>query len=132
MNLYQVTAKCGHVGKNFYVIKTFPVKASNGREAAKIARNIPRVKHHHKDAILCVDEIEVTEYEKLIQKNNSDPYFHCSNIQEQRMYQEEIYPENLLQDTPKDTCGKTVYLGKALLRNPKRYMNNYYTERYAI
>jgi len=53
---YIVTAKCGHVGKSKYILIDFPVIAEDGREAAKIARQIPRVKHHHKDAIRNVEE----------------------------------------------------------------------------
>ena len=51
MEFYLVTTKCGHVGKGHYVPITFPIKAENGKEAAKIARMLPRVKHHHWDAI---------------------------------------------------------------------------------
>ena len=71
MKMFKVTAKCGHVGRNHYVVKNFPVQASNGREAAKIARDLPRVKHHHKDAIINVEEITFSEYYLLIQQNNS-------------------------------------------------------------
>lgn len=132
MKLYKVTAKCGHVGRNFFVIKDFPIKASNGKEAAKIARNIPRVKHHHKDAILNVNEISVEEYERLIVENNNDPYFHCVNVQEQRQYEEVIYSEQCVEHATNEVKGKTIYFGKELLRNPKKYMNSYYTERYAV
>ena len=41
---YIVTAKCGHVGKSKYILINFPVIAEDGREAAKIARQIPRDK----------------------------------------------------------------------------------------
>ena len=52
---FRVTCKCGHVGRQFFVRVDFPVNADSGKEAAEIARFIPRVKHDHKDAILnCV------------------------------------------------------------------------------
>ena len=52
MGMYEVCAKCGHVGRYNYVDKIFAVKASSGKEAAAKVRNFPRVKHDHKDAIL--------------------------------------------------------------------------------
>jgi hypothetical protein len=52
-----VTAKCGHVRRANFIAIDFPVVASNGKEAAAIARQLPRVKHDHKDAILGVREV---------------------------------------------------------------------------
>ena len=133
MRLYQVSAKCGHVGRSNYVIKDFPVKAQDGREAAKLVRSFPRVKHHQKDAILDVVEISVEEFEGLRERNSNDPYFQCTNVQEQRMYEEIVYPEFQEEKPERRTSAKNVYLGKELLRNPKKYIRNfYYTERYAI
>lgn len=133
MRLYQVSAKCGHVGRGYYVVKEFPVKANDGKEAAKIARKIPRVKHHHKDAILSVNEISFEEYERLVDKNNADPYFHCTNVQEQRMYEEVVYCEPQVDHDTYDISKKAIYYGKKLLRNPKKYMKSVcYTERYAV
>ena len=54
MRYYEVTAKCGHVGKGFYIPITFPVRAKSAAEAASVTRAFPRVKHDHKDAILIV------------------------------------------------------------------------------
>ena len=133
MKVFKVTAKCGHVGRNYYVIKSFPVQASDGKEAARIARNIPRVKHHHKDAIINVEEITLAEYYALMHKNDSDPYFSCQNVQDQRRYDEVVYSEYCQEERPSETSRKTVYYGKEILRNPKKFMRNiYYTERYAI
>ena len=133
MKVYQVTAKCGHVGKNHFVIKDFPVRAKDGKEAARVVRNFPRVKHHHKDAILYVVEITWEEYEALVAKNNLDPYFHCSNIQEQRMYEEQIYSEVEEKKNKSSISNKIIYHGKEIIRNPKKYFRNvYYTERYAV
>ena len=95
MKMFKVTAKCGHVGRNHYVVKNFPVQASNGREAAKIARDLPRVKHHHKDAIINVEEITLSEYYLLIQQNCNDPYFRCHNVQDQRCYEEVVFSEDI-------------------------------------
>ena len=53
-NYYEVLAKCGHVGKKHYVPVKFAVIAEDGKEAAKMVRYFPRVKHNHKDAILNV------------------------------------------------------------------------------
>ena len=133
MRLYQVSAKCGHVGRNYFVVKNFPVKAQDGKEAAKIVRNFPRVKHHQKDAILDVIEISAEEFEFLLEHNGTDPYFQCTNVQEQRMYEEVIYPEFTTEKPERKHSSKSIYFGKELLRNPKKYIRNFCnTERYAI
>ncbi len=81
---YAVETKCGHVGRRRCVIITFPIKAKSGKEAANIARRIPRVKHDHKDAILSVKHITEEEFLSLLENTNNDEYLHCKNIQEQR------------------------------------------------
>ncbi len=82
---YAVEAKCGHVGRHYCIVITFPIKAESGKEAAKIAREIPRVKHDHKDAIQSVRRITEEEYLSLTQQNSQDDYLQCKNIQEQRV-----------------------------------------------
>ena len=44
---YNVTAKCGHVGRENYIPISFAVKAQSAKEASKRVRNFPRVKHDH-------------------------------------------------------------------------------------
>lgn len=85
MRFYKVEAKCGHVGKNWYFPAAFYITAENGREAAKVARVMPRVKHDHKDAILSVSEIDVDLYVRGKESVRSNPYWLCKNIQEQRI-----------------------------------------------
>ena len=80
---FRVTCKCGHVGRQFFVRIDFPVNADSGKEAAEIARNMPRVKHNHKDAILNCVEIDYEEYQIIQKINNNDPYLKCKNPQEQ-------------------------------------------------
>ena len=81
MKAYKVIAKCGHVGQNYYIDKVFAVMAETGKEAAAIVRNMPRVKHHHKDAIRSVEEISFDVFYALKANFRNDPYFHCHNIQ---------------------------------------------------
>lgn len=81
---YRVTCKCGHVGKKHFIRIDFPVNADSMKEASLIARQIPRVKHDHKDAILECKEIDYEEYLILQMINQQDPYLQCSNKQEQR------------------------------------------------
>ena len=83
---YKVLAKCGHVGRNRYIIKSFYVKAENGKEAAKIVRDKPRVKHHHKDAIKEVIQIKYEEYINGIKIMSDDMYFKVHNRQDQIFY----------------------------------------------
>lgn len=129
MKMYKVCAKCGHVGRNHYVDKIFAVRANNGREAADRVRQMPRVKHHHKDAIRSVDEIAEEEYRLIIEENKADPYFSCRNIQEQRdrcvmdIMPEQCEKEKAIEDMPR----KKRYYKKELVRNPKKFFNNYIT-----
>lgn len=96
-NYYKVLAKCGHVGRNRYIIKSFYVKAENGKEAAKIVRDKPRVKHHHKDTIKEVIQIKYEEYINGIKIMSDDMYFKVHNRQDQIFYNcvkpEELYLE---------------------------------------
>lgn len=80
---YKVTCKCGHVSKKYFIRISFPINADSGKEASQIARNLPRVKHDHKDAILECREIDFEEYQILQKINSQDPYLKCSNKQEQ-------------------------------------------------
>ena len=81
---YKVVAKCGHVGRNKYILRNFYVRALDGKEAAEIARRMPRVKHDHKDAIRSVDEIDLETYRLGLMEVRSDPYRQCTSVQEQR------------------------------------------------
>lgn len=83
MNYYKVICKCGHVGRKHYVPIQFAIIAENGKEAARIGRNLPRVKHQHKDAVLNVIKISYEDYLELNEINNNDPYLKCKNKQQQ-------------------------------------------------
>lgn len=98
MQIFSVTAKCGHVGKDFYIPITFAIRAENGREAAAIVRQKPRVKHHHKDAIIDVKRISETEEREINYQNRQDPYLQCNNIQEQRAIIDQIV-SRIMQET---------------------------------
>ena len=80
---FRVTCKCGHVGRQFFIRIDFPVNADSKKEAASLARDFPRVKHNHKDAILNCVEIDYEEYIILQKINNNDPYLKCKCPQEQ-------------------------------------------------
>ena len=128
MNYYKVEAKCGHVGRNKYVVKCFPVCADSGKEAAKQVRDFPRVKHHHKDAILSTSKISEEEFYELHKNNDNDPYFKCTCVQDQRRYEEtEIFEdENFLykiRSKKIEIDNKPIFVGKTKIRNPKRYYN---------
>lgn len=82
--MYAVKTKCGHVGRHRYMEITFPVTAESKKEAAKIARNIPRVKHDHQDAILDVKQICLREYLDLVNENQSNPYLKCKSKYQQK------------------------------------------------
>ena len=99
MFYYIVMAKCGHVGRGKYCVKPIPLKASSKKDAAKKARNVPRVKHDWKDAIESVTEITEEEFNMAMAEHHNDPFFTSKNIQEQRASCNDI--EILEGETPK-------------------------------
>lgn len=129
--MYEVCAKCGHVGRKYYVEKVFAVIAKSKKDAARIARSIPRVKHDHKDAIIYVREIDEARYNEIREINESDLYFQCHNVQEQRMLGdiEKIKePGWRHEDEDKSRgygCNKKYYHGKTTVRKPKKYFTNF-------
>lgn len=88
---FKVKAKCGHVRKKYFLPVEFAVMASSAKEAASIARHIPRVKHDHKDAISSIEEISYEEYELLRIENEENPYLNCKNKQEQNINCGDLY-----------------------------------------
>ncbi|MBS7294732.1 MAG: hypothetical protein KIG96_04965 [Treponema sp.] len=136
MKYFMVTAKCGHVGKNNFYKGTLFLKAENGKEAARIARDCPRVKHDQKDAILDVKEIDDFFFDIGNRLNHTLHYYTCESVQEQRMYISEIenniFVENWVLEEPKK------YTKRHSLRNTynwdpeyESYKNNRYIDYYA-
>ena len=134
MYMFEVCAKCGHVGRNYYVDKIFVVRASSGKEAARVVRNFPRVKHHHKDAIRYVIRIDEARYWEVRRMNDMDPYFFCHSIQEQRQTCEITPLSEVTEVCEKEetTTKKRFFEGKKAIRNPKKYYSGFDDkERYA-
>lgn len=82
---FKVVVKCGHVGKNRYYPGVFVVKALTASEAASKARNLPRVKHEAKHAILDVKEIDYKEVERIFKKREKEIYFHINNAKQRKI-----------------------------------------------
>ena len=80
---FSVETKCGHVGRLNCVWIKFAICAENAKEAAEIARQRGRAKHHHKNTIKEVVEISMEEFYKLRAINDADPYLHAKNHREQ-------------------------------------------------
>ena len=124
MKYYIVTTKCGHVGKNKYIVVDFPVLAENGKDAARKAREIPRVKHHHKDAILNVREVSLEEYNQYEEKKNNDDYLKCSSRQEQNMIKN--ISERIIYEceskVKKEKSYDNIWVHKVCVRNYRKYM----------
>lgn len=83
---FEVSAKCGHVGRTKYIVKQFYINTISAKEAARLTRLQPRVKHHKKDAILSVTEINHEEYVAGRIKNSHDAYFNVHNSSEQKRF----------------------------------------------
>lgn len=126
MKAYKVIAKCGHVGQNFYIDKVFAVMAETGKDAAEKVRYMPRVKHHHKDAIRSVEEISIKEFWKLKRIIDEDAYFSCHNIQDQRkIVLDGVTREQKIERKGKEENRTTKYSGKQAVRNQKKYFTHY-------
>lgn len=132
MAMFEVCAKCGHVGRGKYVDKIFAVVAVDAKAAARIARSIPRVKHHHKDAIRYVVEIDHTRYMEIRWMNMADPYMNCSSKREQKEICGDYIDYIAVRDdrcreeyAKEDRSGRQLYDGKKAIRNPRKYYRKY-------
>ncbi len=134
MQKYEVKCKCGHVGRNNYVVIAFPVVAENGKSAANKARYFPRVKHDHKDSIISVKKITDEEFSELVSINNEDLYLKCKNKQEQNEINlaDRILREEFLKEEKKENEEyKQCYFGKTKVRKPKKFFKNILDSVYA-
>ncbi len=84
MKFFKATVKFGHVGRNYYYKGNLFITAETKKQAAEIAKNSPRVKHDHKDAVLSIEEVNFETYIVESKKNREIKYFSCYNIQQQR------------------------------------------------
>ena len=108
---FEVSAKCGHVGRYKYIVKQFYIKTTSAKEAARIIRLVPRVKHNRKDAILSVTEIDYREYVAGVIRNNEDAYFNVYNSSDQKqLCLENIFEEEMVE--PKRTRNVNFKLKK--------------------
>jgi len=80
VKFFIVKAKCGHVGKNWYIPNVFTVCAENRKEAASIVLQMPAVKRDHKDAILLVYETGKDEYDEAKKESINDYYWNKQNF----------------------------------------------------
>ena len=95
-NYYLVEAMCGHVGKRRYIPIKFAIIAENGKEAAKIARNIPRVKHDNKYAILQVEKVNYDTFQNQVNKNKEDQYLNWRDCRYCETFNQEDIQERII------------------------------------
>ena len=112
MKYYEIKAKCGHVGKNNYYVGTLYLYGENGRETAACARQYPRVKHDHKDAIISVTEISYEAYLRGKAQNRKSVYWTCTSIQQQRTLCPELVNQVLQENNKKNQYRKNHSLRK--------------------
>lgn len=111
-NYYLVKAQFGHVGRNCYIVKTIPVYAENGKEAATFVRWMPRVKHDRKDAIIEVKKCTYDEYLNQKEINSSDSYFQVCNRQQQNLLCEDIEKQIISYQLPNNKISKIERINK--------------------
>jgi hypothetical protein len=136
---FAAVCKCGHggagnFGRGYYVPVTFHIMAVDAKSAAKIARNMPRVKHHSKTAILEIRKIDREEYYALKKQNDNDLFLTVTSIQEQRrlvdMTDRICYEEDEDKNTKPENeyKYKTKLYGKTKIKNPRKYFQKYYRD----
>lgn len=123
---YKVLAKCGHVGRNKYIIKWFYVKAVNAKDAAMQVKYIPRVKHHHKDAIRQVIEIDFNKYIEGLKLMLCDDYFRIHNSSEQKIYNfynlENMFYEETKEEKDEKDNSKLILKYKIIARETRKLL----------
>ena len=126
---FEVQAKCGHVGRNKYVIKKFFIKTDTAKRAAAIIRRAPRVKHNHKDAIIEVRKIDYQEYVEGIRENEKDDYFHIHNSSDQkRIAKNDIIDEVCYKEERTREIGFKIRKWKLLETEAKKMILGVYYE----
>ncbi len=119
MEHYLVTAQFGHVGRNNYIIKTIPVYAENGKEAAYKVRWMGRVKHDRKDAIINVRKCTYEEYMEQKENNANDPYFKVHSRQEQEALCEGIDDQIISYENQPSKINKLERINKVKFKMKK-------------
>ena len=134
---FSVKTKCGHVGKLNCVWIDFAIVAESAKEAAQIARQKGRAKHHHKNTVKEVVEISISDFYKLKAKNDSDPYLHAKNHREQlqiegfeeRIEIDEYNVARRYQKTSKkESLEFRVKKAKVIEKSHKRALKEYFYE----
>ncbi len=85
MRYFKVKAKCGHVGRHYFIYKWFYTKAIDGHVAAQKIRNAPRVKHGQKEAISEVIEVTLEDYIQGVKIMQGDSFIQVHNRQDQKI-----------------------------------------------
>ena len=110
------------MGRSHFVRVTFPIAAENGKEASKIARYIPRVKHNHKDYILDFSTVDLDTFKNAQLEISNDEYLHCKNKQEQN---EIVGFSSRIEDEPiKETNNKKKKKDSLKYRRRKEEVKN--------
>ena len=131
MKYYLVYVKCGHVGRNRYIVKWFPICAANKKEASKIAINKGRVKHHDKKVVQDIKEIRKEEFYEQIKVFNDDNFHKVHSIQEQRELCPNIYLETHKEEdyeTYKRTNIRRHLVDRQIAKEMERNKHNYDVE----
>jgi hypothetical protein len=118
---YIVKTKCGHVGRDHYIPINFPILAASAKEAAMIAKNKPRVKRDHLDAILEVKLVSDLDYQNQIEMNRSDPYLCIRSKHQQKEYDDTISERKIKEPKYQKLVNK---------RKPKKYRKEAMSEKY--
>lgn len=133
MKYFEVVAKCGHVGREYYYEGHFFVQAVDAKFAASKVKRKSRVKRDHEDVILSVSEVDELTYLEGLEAMRLNPYFHCKSKWEQNrvmdLIQDGIKPETDIQLSYRERSGgfykdkrvKDKHSKRKGIRNPYKY-----------
>lgn len=120
---YEVVCKGGHVGLSNYFPMHLFIAAENGREAAAIARQTPRVKHDRKDSIISVCTLPYEDYITKRHEHLRNGYYRSRSKQEMLRLCPNISEQIISEDSKSDD---DAYSRIPLrIRNRKKYINRY-------
>lgn len=119
---YEVVCKGGHVGSNNYFPMHLFIAAENGREAAAIARQAPRVKHDRKDSIISVCPLPYEDYIARRHEHIRNGYYRSHSKQEMLRLCPNISEQIISEGSKSDDAHPRIPLR---IKNRKKYINRY-------
>ena len=100
--------------------------AETGRDAARIARQFPRVKHHHWDAIIDCQRVSKRLYDMQKKINDNDPYLQIKSKHEQNEIRDLIENRMMIDNHQEELINKNKKSSRPNLKfQTMKYKDSY-------